>query len=130
PYTEEGELASSTNPGTWTSIFRAEDAYRVGHYDGIGFVVTAESGIIGIDLDHCFDLNARKGEQWAIDIINKMKSYSEFSPSGEGVRIFVRGSLPSGITGKKRGNIEIYSASRYLTVTGHRLKNAPHIIEA
>jgi hypothetical protein len=29
----------------------------------------------------------------------------------------------------KKGNIEIYSAGRYLTVTGHRLKNAPETIE-
>jgi putative DNA primase/helicase len=59
-----------------------------------------------------------------------LNSYTEFSPSGEGVRIFVRGSLPSGIAGKKRGNIEAYSSGRYLTVTGHRLNDAPPTIES
>jgi hypothetical protein len=129
PYTEKNLLASSTNPTTWTSIHRAMDAYERGQCDGIGFALHPEDDFVGIDLDHCFDLKARKGEQWAIDIIQKMKSYSEFSPSGEGVRIFVKGTLPNGIAGKKKGNIEIYSAGRYLTVTGHRLKNVPQTIE-
>jgi hypothetical protein len=54
----------------------------------------------------------------------------EFSPSGQGVRIFAKGSLPNGETGRKKGNIEAYSNGRYLTITGRRLKNAPMIVEA
>ena len=100
------------------------------HYDGIGFVITRDIGIIGIDVDHCFNRDNGQGEQWAIDIIQTLASYSEFSPSGEGIRIFVKGNLPGGVAGKKKGNIEIYSAGRYLTVTGHRLKNAPTTIES
>jgi len=65
-----------------------------------------------------------------MDIIHKMNSYSEFSPSGEGIRIFVKGTLPDGVTGRKKGNIEIYQAVRYLTVTGHASKNMPQTIEA
>jgi putative DNA primase/helicase len=129
PYTEEHLPASSTNPTTWTSIHRAMDAYERGQCDGIGFVLHPENGFVGIDLDHCFNLNERKGEPWAIEVIQKLKSYSEFSPSGEGVHIFVKGNLPHGLAGKKKGNVEIYSAGRYLTVTGHRLKNAPVTIE-
>jgi putative DNA primase/helicase len=128
-YQVSGQHAASTNPSTWTSFDAALRRYQSGGVDGIGFVPTAENNITGIDLDHCFEPEARKGEQWAIDIIHQMRSYSEFSPSGTGVRIFAMGSLPEGIGGRKKGNIEVYSASRYLTVTGHRLKNAPWTIE-
>jgi hypothetical protein len=105
------------------------DAYERGQCDGIGFVLHPEDGFIGIDIDHCLDLNTSKWEEWAIDIFRKLDSYGEFSPSGQGIRIFVRGNLPEGVTGKKKGNIEIYSAGRYLTLTGHRL-NGPLKIEA
>lgn len=37
------------------------------------------------------------------------------------MRIFVKGKLPAG--GRKKGNIEIYSTGRYLTVTGHAVRN-------
>src|SRR5262249_50243063 len=82
---------------------------------------------IGVDLDHCFDPSTRQGEPWAVEIIQKMQSYSEFSPSGEGIRIFIKGILPPGT--RKKGNIAIYTTGRYFTVTGHRLKNAPAVIE-
>jgi putative DNA primase/helicase len=96
PYTTENGPASSTNRKTWTNIFRAESAYKQGCYDGIGFVVTQESGIVGIDLDHCFDPQGEKMEPWAVEIIEILNSYSEFSPSGTGIRIFVKGGLPDG----------------------------------
>jgi putative DNA primase/helicase len=131
PYQVKGrKLASSTDPETWGHFEDALKTYQSKRVDGIGFVVSANEELVGIDLDHCFDLNTRTGEPWAIDIGRKVKSYSEFSPSGEGIRIFAKGSLPNGHKGKKKGNIEIYSAERYLTVTGHRLKNAPLTIEA
>jgi primase-polymerase (primpol)-like protein len=85
-------------------------------------VLTQENGIVGIDLDHCFNPETSKCEQWAIDIINKMDSYTEVSPSGEGIRIFVKGLLPPG--GRKKGYIEMYSSGRYLTITGNSLKVA------
>ena len=120
-------MASSTDPKTWSTFDDALNRYRAGGMDGIGFVVTADCGIIGVDLDHCFNAQTRTGEQWAIYLIQQFQTYTEFSPSGEGIRIFINGVLPKGITGKKKGNVEIYAASRYLTVTGHRLKNAPEV---
>jgi putative DNA primase/helicase len=131
PYQANGSgKASSTDPRTWSSFDDALKRYQAGGMDGIGFVVTRESGIIGTDLDHCFDRDTHTGEQWAVEIIQQFQSYTEFSPSREGIRTFIKGSLPGGIDGRKKGNIEIYSAGRYLTVTGHRLKNAPATIES
>lgn len=121
PYCTDGKRrASSTDSATWASFDSALALYNQGTVDGIGFVVTTETGIVGIDLDHCYNRNTKKFEPWAIEIIQAMQSYSEFSPSGEGVRIFARGVLPPG--GRKKGNIEMYETGRYFTVTGHRLK--------
>ena len=43
----------------------------------------------------------------------------EVSPSGKGIRIFVKGTLPE--DGRKVGKVEMYQNKRYLTVTGRPL---------
>lgn len=90
--------ASTTDSTTWANFQRALAAYQQGRgkFDGIGFVCTVESGIVGVDLDHCVDRITHKWEPWAIEIIKTLDSYSEFSPSGSGVRVWVKGGLPDG----------------------------------
>lgn len=90
PYRVHGRaLASSTDPSTWASFDDAIERYRNGGVDGIGFVVTAENNFVGIDLDHFFDVETRKGEQWAIELIQKFSSYSRIlaiGPRGSNLR--------------------------------------------
>ena len=50
-------------------------------------------------------------------------SYSEISPSGEGIRIFLHGKLPE--KGRRRGNFECYDKGRHLTVTGNHILGTP-----
>jgi len=142
-----GGKAQTDNPGTWSSLREACKIYHLQKPDeltnllspvelaaipnliaGIGLVVTGTE-IVGIDLD---DAILENGElrPWAQEIVDKVKSYTETSPSGTGIRIFAFGSLPP--KGRKKaiptGNpddkcaIEMYdkSSPKYLTVTGHR----------
>ena len=129
PCQVNGRNASTTDSKTWTDFPRALAAYQQGRvkFDGIGLVCTVESGIVGVDLDHCIDHTARKWEPWAIEILRTLNSYSELSPSGTGARIFVKGSLPDGR--RKNANIEMYVSGRYLTLTGHVLKGVSRSIE-
>lgn len=55
-------------------------------------------------------------EPWAQEIIDRFSSYTEASPSGTGVHIIARGTLPDG--GRKKGDLEIYGEGRYFTATG------------
>ncbi len=55
PYQCNGSKASSTNPNTWTSFDKAVIAYQQEEYDGIGFVVSDQDSIVGVDLDHCIE---------------------------------------------------------------------------
>jgi putative DNA primase/helicase len=112
-------LASSTNPATWASFIEVVSYYRAHQslFDGIGFVVTDADPYVGVDLDHVIDLDTGAMDAWAVNILSRLHSYSEVSPSGTGVRIFVKGSLPAG--GRKSGPFEIYESGRYLTVTGN-----------
>ena len=121
--------ASSTNPATWTSFETVLGAYRQDNgFDGVGYAPTEEDGITFVDLDNC--RNPKTGEiaPWALEIIKKLNSYTEISPSGTGLRIIARAALPPG--GRKKGDVEMYDEGHYLTLTGHHIAGTPTTIES
>lgn len=120
-------------PETWTSLTGALEALQTGLYDGLGFEFH-DNGIVGINLDHV--LNPETGEvaEWALQIVLDLDSYTEISPSGTGLHIFVRGNIPK--KGRKKvldkGNgqaIEMYKAQRYFTVTGNVFHSPGRVTE-
>jgi primase-polymerase (primpol)-like protein len=105
-------------------------------FDGIGFVLTGED-LVALDLDRCIatgrDGAVRAGDlggidPWARAIARELDSYTELSPSGHGLRVFVRATLPPGL-GNRRGCFEVYDRARYVTVTGDHLAMMPRTIE-
>jgi len=48
--------------------------------------------------------------------VERLNSYTEKSPSGTGIHIFIKAKLPPG--GRKKGDFECYESGRYLTMTG------------
>ena len=129
-----GQRASSTDPGTFAGYDKALEVLQtVPGFDGIG------AGIFGtlcaVDIDHCH----KDGQLSAMGswIIDKMGSYTELSPSGEGVRILF--SVPEGFQYddlthyvNRRGlgadgqeGLEIYvagSTNKFVTVTGNMIR--------
>jgi hypothetical protein len=81
-----------------------------------------------VDLDKCLDPETREIEGWAQEVIEELDSYTEISPSGTGVHVLVRGTLPPG--GNRKGRFEAYDRGRYFTVTGRHLAGTPNTIEA
>jgi putative DNA primase/helicase len=63
----------------------------------------------------------------ATQIINELNSYTELTPSGTGLRVILKGTLPA--NGRKRGNVEMYEKGRFLTITGQRIDGFPDTIE-
>ncbi len=119
-----GALASTTDSSTWSSFDDALARMRADQLAGVGFVFTLDVGFVGIDLDHCRDAQSGKIDPWARDIIDAIDSYTEISPSGTGVHIIARGSLPQG--GRHRGKVEMYDSGRYFTVTGVVVAGTPN----
>lgn len=124
--------ANVADPSTWSTFEKALKQYQKQKQKlaGIGFVFAAESQYSGIDLDDCRNADTGALEPWAQAIVEQVKSYSEVSPSGTGLKIFIRGKLPPESRRRKEGNIEMYSDGRFFTVTGCRVPEALATVEA
>jgi hypothetical protein len=114
--------AKSDDPVTWRSYEIALEAYQLGHwnYAGIGFAIEG-TGLVAVDLDECRDPVTRQVAKWAGMIVEKLQSYTELSPSGEGIRIICRGKLPSNRKHTVHlcaGFLELWDSGRYVTMTG------------
>lgn len=127
PYTTDGRRASSTDPATWATFesvlarFQSDKTLA-----GIGFVLTSNDPFVGVDLDHVLDIEGAIVD-WADEVVRKLDSYCEVTPSGRGLHIIARGILPP--DGCRRGQVEMYAHSRYLTVTGQHVPGTPQTIE-
>ena len=84
--------ASSTDPRTWGDYNTALAAYRAGKADGIGFCLL-DSSISALDLDDCRDATTGALEQAASELIKRANSYTEITPSGEGLRILLNSTV-------------------------------------
>jgi len=94
-----GAPAKAGQRGTWV---RFEDAVKASdNYDGIGFEFN-NNGIVGIDLDKVISDDGTVSAE-ALEIVEMMDSYTEYSPSRKGLHIFVKGDIP--VDGRKKGFI-------------------------
>jgi putative DNA primase/helicase len=124
PYQANGRHAQSDNPQTWSTWLELQPF--VAQYSGVGIMLGNPLG--GADLDHCVEDG--KVRPWAQDIITRLNSYTEISPSGTGIRILVVGRHGHD-TGRKRKQreteeaAEVYDNVRFLTFTGNHVPGTP-----
>jgi putative DNA primase/helicase len=135
PYTTNGARAEPNNPKTWTSFQAVLNALQgsSNQYSGLGYMFSQEDPYTGIDLDS----DAEKGPfrcivDWqltseAMAIVKNLNSYTEYSQSGNGVHVLIKGVLPA--KGRRKGNIEMYDRDRFFVVTGSHLEGTPETIE-
>jgi putative DNA primase/helicase len=127
PYSVYGGRASTTNPDTWAPFKTAIEYAEENGMNGIGFVFSEDDLIAGIDLDKCRDPESGDIAPWARKIVAALDSYTEVSPSGTGLHIFVKATLPG--QNNRKGPVEMYESRRYFTLTGERLGGAPAEIQ-
>jgi putative DNA primase/helicase len=126
-----GKPASTTDHSTWGTFDQAREYYTRHKNKGImglGFVFTKDDQFTGVDLDHCRDIKTGDILPWALEIVEKLDSYTEISPSGTGLHIIVFGVLPPG--NRKVGDVEMYDDVHYFTITGQILPGASQTVEA
>jgi hypothetical protein len=129
PKQADGRPAATDNPATWTDYSTALAAHRAGRCDGIGFVLGKDqkSGITysGVDLDGHRDKSTGIPSALARDVLARLRTYAEVSPSGEGFKAIATGQLPRGRRAEHALGVEMYDGGRYFTVTGRRVSELP-----
>ena len=121
-----GGRAQSTNPTTFAPLDVALKALETGKYDGLGVGIFEDLG--AIDIDHCIDDNGELSPL-AFDVMNMVQGYTEYSPSGHGLRILFKATgfqydkARYFINNQDLG-LEVYIAgctNKFVTVTGNAL---------
>ena len=95
-------------------------------FDGVGFAFLPGDGLIGIDLDGCFNTDDQQREKRARSIIAACASWTEYSPSGNGAHIIVRGETTT-FKSNPLG-IEVFCGSQFFTMTGNTMPGSPDVI--
>lgn len=109
--------AKSNDPSTWVTYAAAITQYNEqSNLNGIGIVPCKADPYCFIDIDHCLDEKKKITKDVVKEIVDNMNSYTEMTPSGEGLRIIFKAKTKKG---RKRHNLEIYSDKHYLTITGN-----------
>ena len=119
PKSKSAKPASTIDPETWGPFELAVkrsglSGNGIVPVDGIGFVFTKDDPYIGIDIDSDFDDDAMN----VLDIVERIGSYAEWSPSGEGIHVICKGSIPTTRSGKHPKGIGVFQHSRFFTMTG------------
>lgn len=125
PYQINGNKVSSTQRNSFTDFDTACKYHS--SYDGIGMGIF--DGFCAVDIDHC----VANGElsDMAKDIISIMNSYTEYSPSGTGIRIIFKAQNLSYDKKKYYINnrnigLEVYVSgytNKFVTLTGNAVNH-------
>lgn len=118
PYMPSGQNAKPNDPTTWSTY--AEVVATQDSFDGIGIVFTGK--LLGIDIDHCI-VDGNVSAEIA-EFIEQAHTYTEISPSGTGLHLYLPLTEALVLEAKKSPRIEdsgfeCYTSGRYFTVTGN-----------
>lgn len=120
-------LSNKTTKG-WAPFHVALAAYlqNPDQFAGVGYLMTGPHGVTGVDLDHCRDPASGEIAPWAAEVVAKLDSYTEISPTGTGLHTIIAADLERDWTNHDRG-IEMYggTAARFLTITGQQVAGSP-----
>lgn len=119
-YQVNGKYAKANDSSTWTGYKAAKQAYEMGSWDGIGYVLNDD--YVGIDWDDCRDPETGKIDEITRREIAAISSYTEVSPSGTGFKTIVKAKpIKKGHHSDKYG---VFSKGRYFCITGHCLNDS------
>ena len=92
PYsaTVKHQRGKTNDPSDWGTLAEARYMSDTSQLDGVGFIFTENDNYVCIDLDNVVD-DSGVIESWAQDLVDKTSTYTEFSQSGKGIHIIIKG---------------------------------------
>ncbi len=116
-----GRMASHSDPSTWATFQEALDRAEHDGLAGVGYVLTAGDPFTCIDLDDCRKLKTGAVDEWAREVLDRFgETYTELSPSGTGLHIWVKGKLPG--KGKHPEGLGVFDRLRFIVMTGQPIE--------
>jgi hypothetical protein len=112
-----GKQGSTQDLQQLTAFDAARTAAARRGFDGVGFVPLPEWNICALDFDHCVTNGELHPDLEAI----VTGTYAEYSPSGTGVRAFVKGQYGNSKARGEPYGFEVFSSKGFVTFTGNRL---------
>lgn len=127
PYQINGARARPNDLKTFSSFADVMAVYLKGGYDGIGLL---NKKLVGIDVDDCV-LDDGTLNDLGTDVVNALDSYTERSPSGKGIRVWVIANHIQYDKAKyyinnRKLHLEVYVPSttqHFLTLTGNVIRD-------
>ena len=130
PVDTGGKAIDPHDPANWLAFTDVLGRFNAARHSGIAIDLAgnpvrldgedAPAYLIGVDIDKCVIGSGAQGlpelSAQAQQVVHFSSSYTELSPSGTGIRIFFFSDIL--VPGKNQAGMEIYSAKRFLTVTG------------
>lgn len=103
-------------------VHMAQAKLAAGEHAGLGFAFLPGDGLIGIDIDGAVSDDGEISPM-ATEIVERLASYTEWSPSRKGLHIIVRGETE---TFKSNDiGLEVFAGKQYFTFTGERWEGTP-----
>lgn len=122
----DGSRASVNRPWTWSTLESARAATARLGAAGVGFVLTRADGLAVIDLDKPV---TPAQQRLHVDIRSRFRgTYQEISLSGNGVHIYMLGTVPGGGRRMDNHKVECYSDKRFIIVTGTHIHGTASVI--
>lgn len=93
PYRNKKEQLGTDQPDEWLGYEEAKSLYLLGGFSGIGYLPMPEDGTVGLDVDEVIGSDGEVVEsgRGIVAALMEIGCYLELSPSGSGLRGFVRG---------------------------------------
>ncbi|HEV8045824.1 MAG TPA: hypothetical protein VGP38_11625, partial [Rubrobacter sp.] len=82
---------------------------------------------VGVDLDDVRDPETGLLTPRAAEIVSRLDSYTEVSPSGTGAKLWVRAELERAW---KKPGVEVYPHARYFATTGRTMPGSPLAVQS
>ena len=118
-----GDQGSERDRARLVTLARARQAFERGGWSGVGFAFLPGDGLIGIDIDGAIHAETGEVSERCAAIVRACDSYTEYSPSGTGVHIYVLGQTQ---TNKSNDiGLEMFCERQFFTVTGRRWSDVP-----
>jgi hypothetical protein len=116
-----GRQGSPEDRAKLVSFGAAKEAAARRGFDGVGLAMLADWGVTALDFDYCIRDDGSIPDEIA-DIIQD--TYSEYSPSGMGIRCFIKGAVGNHKSHRDANNswgFETFTSTGYVTFTGNPL---------